>query len=119
MEEDSWKPLLDYINGPTALVMIKGEFLPAVRFLNKFADEHESFKIRGGMLESMVVDESDFSDVATLPGRDVLVGKIVQGLAAPLIQFMRAVSGPMSSFVSGLEEIKKRTGRDSDAEEES
>jgi len=118
MREDGWKPLLDYIQGPTALVVIEGEFLPVVKFLNKFADEHEGFKIRGAILESMVVDESGFADVAKLPGRDVLVGKIVQGLAAPVTKFMRAISGPMSSFVSGLEEIKNRMGRESDAEEE-
>lgn len=92
-----WDRIKSAIPGQLALVLgIEDEIAPA-RIANKFAKDHESFKILGGIFESKFADREKVLALANLPSRPELLGRLVGSIA-----------NPMASFVRVLDKISKK-----------
>jgi len=76
------KPMLD---GPTALATVTGDEVAMAKALQ---DALRPFSrvvtVRGGMLGDRALDAAQLQRLATLPGREVLLGQLAGGMAAPL-----------------------------------
>jgi large subunit ribosomal protein L10 len=62
------------------------------------------------MLGSRAIDASQLTRLATLPSRDVLLGKIAGGMAAPMTGMAAVLAGNLRNFVNVLTAVadKKR-----------
>jgi large subunit ribosomal protein L10 len=103
------KPLL---TGPTALATIDGEEAAMAKAL---ADAFRPYSrigvtLRGGMLGNRPIDASQLARLATLPSREVMLGKIAGGMAAPLTSMAGVLAANLRSFVNVLTAVadKKR-----------
>jgi large subunit ribosomal protein L10 len=91
-----WNKIKSSIPGQLALVLgIEDEIAPA-RIANKFAKEHETFKILGGIFENRFADREKVLALANLPSRNELLSRLVG-----------SISNPMASFVRVLDKIKE------------
>ncbi len=79
------------LEGNTALAVSKEDYVAAARILCKFAETHESFKVKTGYLEGKVVDLETINSLAKLPSREVLLATVVNAFQAPIASFARAV----------------------------
>ncbi len=79
------------LEGNTALAVSKEDYVAAARILCKFAEKHESFKVKTGYLEGKVVDIETIESLAKLPSREVLLATVVNAFQAPIASFARAV----------------------------
>ena len=70
--------------------------------------------VRGGMLGNRAIDASQLTRLATLPSREVLLGKIAGGMAAPLTGMAGVLAANLRNFVDVLNAVadKKRADRD-------
>ena len=97
------KPVL---NGPTALATIDGDEAAMARAL---ADALRPYSrvvtVRGGMLGGAAVDASQLTRLATLPSRDVLLGRVVGGMAAPLAGMANVLAGNLRAFANVLNAV--------------
>jgi large subunit ribosomal protein L10 len=103
------KPLL---TGPTALATIDGDEAAMAKAL---ADAFRPYSrigvtLRGGMLGNRPIDASQLARLATLPSREVLLGKIAGGMAAPLTGMAGVLAANLRNLVGVLSAVadKKR-----------
>jgi large subunit ribosomal protein L10 len=64
------------------------------KILVDFAKDHESFELRGGLLEGNPVEQTEIATLATLPSLDVLRAQLVGLIQAPATKLVRLVSEP-------------------------
>ncbi len=81
----------EVLAGNTALAVSKEDYVAAARILCKFAETHESFKVKTGYLDGKVVDIETIESLAKLPSREVLLATVVNAFQAPIASFARAV----------------------------
>lgn len=103
------KPML---TGPTALATIDGDEAAMAKAL---ADALRPYarvvSLRGGMLGNAAIDAAQLSRLATLPSRDILLGKIAGGMAAPMTGMASVLGANLRNFVNVLNAVadQKRT----------
>ena len=87
-----WNKIKSVIPGQLALVFgIEDEIAPA-RIANEFAKKHENFKILGGIFESRFIDSVKVLELASIPPRDVLLGRLVGSIYSPVSSFVRVLN---------------------------
>lgn len=85
------------LEGPLALVFAYGEVAGPAKTISDFARTSRILTIKGGVLESRFISANDIEDVASLPSRDVLLGRLVRMLASPMARTVGVLSGPSRS----------------------
>lgn len=97
------KPMLE---GPTALATIDGDEAAMAKAL---ADALRPYSrvvtVRGGMLGSQAIDAAQLTQLATLPSRDVLLGKIAGGMAAPLTGMAGVLAANIRNLIGVLNAV--------------
>ena len=68
--------LSDLLNGPSALAVSKDDATAPARILCEFAKKAPKLEIKGGVVEGKVVDSAALDEVAKIPTREVLLGRL-------------------------------------------
>jgi large subunit ribosomal protein L10 len=103
------KPLLE---GPTALATIDGDEAALAKALAEaFRPYSRVVTMRGGMLGNRAIDASQLTRLATLPSREILLGKLAGGMAAPMTGMAGVLAANLRNLVGVLSAVadKKRT----------
>jgi large subunit ribosomal protein L10 len=86
-----WNKIKETVPGQLALVFgIEDEVAPA-RIANNFAKTQENFKILGGILEKRFIDKARVLELAAIPTRNELLGRLVGSLASSMTSFVRVL----------------------------
>ena len=72
------------LEGPTAIAFCRGDLVAPAKVLQGFIREKKKLVIKGGYLQSRVLQAAQVEQLATLPSREELIAKVVGGIAAPL-----------------------------------
>jgi large subunit ribosomal protein L10 len=102
------KPLLD---GPTALATVDGDEAAMAKALAEALRPYSrTVTVRGGMLGSQAIDAAQLTRLATLPSREVLLGKVAGGMAAPMTGMAAVLAANLRNLVGVLSAVadKKR-----------
>ena len=81
------------LDGQIGIAFTKGEISEAAQPVFKFAKEHETFKIVGGVNvdEKKRIPLEMIITISNLPSREVLLASVVGSIAAPLRGFMHVL----------------------------
>lgn len=92
--QDQWAGLEALLQGPTALVIGRDDFIGTAKALNDFSKEKRAvvIQVRGGVLQGEAMDPSKLQALANLPSREGLLTMIAQLLQSPIAGFARAVN---------------------------
>lgn len=86
-----WNKMKSCIPGQLALVFgIEDEIAPA-RLSNIFAKDHENFKILGGIFEKRFIAKERVLELANIPTRNELLGRLVGSIYSPVSSFVRVL----------------------------
>jgi large subunit ribosomal protein L10 len=88
----------DMLSGPTAVTFCGDDLVGAAKALADFAKTHPQLVVRGGLLESSLIDTDAVKALAGLPSRDVLIAQVVGTMAAPMIGLVTVLQGTVSGF---------------------
>ncbi len=83
-----------YFQGPSALALSYSDPVGLAKILVDFAEDHEVFEVRGGLLEGRLVEQAEIATLATLPSLDVLHARLVGLIQAPATKLVRLLSEP-------------------------
>ena len=97
-----------FLSGPTAVTFCGDDLVGAAKALADFAKTHPHLVIRGGLLESSLIDEAGVKALASLPPRDVLVAQLVGTMAAPMTGLVTVLQGTVSGFVRALNQVAQQ-----------
>jgi large subunit ribosomal protein L10 len=96
------KPMLD---GPTALATISGDEVTLARALQEAFRPYKVVTVRGGLLGSAAVDAASLARMASLPSREVLLGKFAGGIASPLTGFAGVLAANFRNLAGVLNAV--------------
>lgn len=100
--------LRDRVCGPLALVMGKGDIVPVAKTLVDYMKDHPKFEIEVGVTRGRVLDATEIKEVATLPGREELVAKLMFLMKAPVAGLVGVLREIPAKLVRTLDEIRKQ-----------
>lgn len=91
------------LTGPTALITAYGDPVQPAKIATDFARTSRILQVRGAILEGALVGPADVEAIGNLPSKEVLVGKVIGGLASPLYGLVGVLSGPARSLAYVLQ----------------
>ncbi len=101
----------DLLQGPTAIAFCRGDLVAPAKVLQGFIREKKKLIIKGGYLQSRVLQAAQVEQLATLPSREELIAKLVGGIAAPLYGLANVLTGPIRGFVVALDQIRDQKAK--------
>ena len=83
--------LAKHLEGPSALAVCKDDATAAAREICKFAKTHQKLEVKGGMVEGKYCDPEKLQEVASIPGRDILLGRLFGSMQSPIANLARVL----------------------------
>ena len=68
----------------SALAISKEDAIAPAKILKEFDDKVETFQIKAGYIDGKVVDAETVKQLASIPPKEVLLGKLLGSLKSPL-----------------------------------
>ncbi|PIZ86824.1 MAG: 50S ribosomal protein L10 [Candidatus Nealsonbacteria bacterium CG_4_10_14_0_2_um_filter_40_15] len=94
------------LKGEIAFVFgLKDEISPA-KIIFQFSQINPNLKILGGFLENKFVEAEKIVELAKLPTREELLGKLVGSISAPVSNLINVLQGNLRNLVSILSQLK-------------
>lgn len=87
-----YEALSSYLEGPNALAIAKDDATAPARILGKFAKDIEALEIKGGVVEGVAYDAKGISAIASIPGREELLSKLLGSLQSPITNLARVLN---------------------------
>ncbi|MFH1073691.1 MAG: 50S ribosomal protein L10 [Candidatus Firestonebacteria bacterium] len=108
LKEVKLEDLHKFIDGPTGVVLSNDDPVIAAKLVRDFFKNHQNLKVRAGVIEGKGVGPAEVAVIADIPSRDILLGKVVGGLKAPLYKLVFVLSANVQKLVGTLDAIKKQ-----------
>jgi large subunit ribosomal protein L10 len=97
-----------YFEGPTAIAFEKGDPVGPAKTLFDFSKEHAKLKLKAGLLGKKILNTDDLKSLASLPSREVLIGKMLGTMQAPMYNLVNVLQATPRNLVYVLEAIRKQ-----------
>ena len=85
--------LLKALKGMSSIAYTSGDPVALAKALTAYAKVNPSFTFRAGMVEGHVVDVAGIQDLANLPSKEQIYGKLLYLINAPAQQLVSAMGG--------------------------
>jgi large subunit ribosomal protein L10 len=96
------KPMLE---GPTALATISGDEVVLAKALQDAFRPFRVVTVRGGLLGNRPIDAAGLSRMASLPSREVLLGRLAGGIASPITGFASVLAANLRNLAGVLNAV--------------
>jgi len=105
-----YEELTELLSGPTAIAFVNGEISAAAKTLRDFARAYPALIVKGGLVGGSTLSNQDFTRLADLPSREVLLARFAGALAAPLQQLAGLLQALPRNFAYGLSALIEERG---------
>lgn len=100
-------PLLKGLKGTNSIAYIETDVVSLAKALTKIAKDVPAFKFRAGVVEGRVLSIAEIQQLALLPSKDELMGKIMFLVQAPAQRMASATAGVMRNLAVTVQEAIK------------
>ena len=104
-EGTDFAALDEYLEGPSALAVSTEDATAPARILYEFAKEAKQLEIKAGVVEGKAYNYDELSEIAKIPSREILLGRL-----------FGSWQSPVSSFARILKQIAEKDGEAAPAE---
>ena len=95
--------------GPTALATVHGDEVAMARALaDALRPYSRVVSVRGGLLGTQLVDAAQLARLASLPSREVLLGRLAGGIAGPLTGFAAVLAANLRNLAGVLNAVAEQ-----------
>ena len=81
-----------HLEGPTALAVSKDDATAPARILAEFAKTAPNLELKGSVVEGTYYDQAGTQVIATIPSREVLLGKLLGSIQSPITNLARVLN---------------------------
>ena len=92
------------LTGMNAVAISFEDQVAPAKILKEYADKIESFELRGGFVDGEVLDAAGVNELASIPPKEVLVGKILGSIQGPLYSLAFALQAIIDKNGEGAAE---------------
>ena len=103
--ETPFAGLSDKMVGPLAYG-ICSDPVKVAKVLHEFAKGNDKFVIKAGALANQVMSAKDVANLAAMPSREELLGKLLGTMQAPIATFVRTLNEVPGRFVRTLAAVR-------------
>ncbi|MCQ2554835.1 MAG: 50S ribosomal protein L10 [Clostridia bacterium] len=89
IEGTEFEPLKDALEGPSGLAISKEDATAPARVLKEVIDDFKKMSFKAGVVEGKFCDQAQITEVANIPGRDVLIAKFLGSIQSPVSKAVR------------------------------
>ncbi len=107
-EDTPLKAVEDYIKGPTAIIFSYSDPVEVIKSIVNFEKELEKLDIKAGVLEGKPLTKEQILEVSKLPPKEVLIGKAVGTIKAPLYGLVGVLAANLRNLIGVLYAIKDK-----------
>lgn len=100
--------LREHFDGPIGVALGYADPAPLAKALREFAGQQDKLKLRIGVLEGRVLDLAGLTRVASLPSRQVLLGKLLGQMQAPVSGLVGGLQGILRKTVATFDAVLKK-----------
>ncbi len=99
----------EHFTGPTAVAYSLADPVALAKVLTDFAKDAPVIEFKGGLVEGRPIAASQVKEIASLPGRQELLAKLLFLMQSPIQRFVRvlAASGPQRLAIV-LDQVAKK-----------
>jgi large subunit ribosomal protein L10 len=90
--------LEEHLTGPTMLVVAYDDPVAVAKAVGDFARTSRILQVKGGLTGQRLVSAEEVAAIAALPSREVLLGRVVGQIQAPLYGLVGVLSGVIRQF---------------------
>jgi len=101
------EPLEPYFEGPTAVAYHRKDVVGLSKLLTEISKANPNFAFKAVLVEGKIVPTSEIQALASMPPKEVLLGKLVFLLKAPLQRLGSVLKAPVRNLDLVLQQIKK------------
>ena len=83
-EQTGYSELAGVLEGMTAVATSDTDPVAAAKILSKYAEKIDTFEIKAGFVDGKILDKDGVDQLAKLPSKEVLIGKVLGSLQSSL-----------------------------------
>ena len=91
-EGTDFAQLDEYLEGPNAIAISKEDATAPARVLAEFAKKADKLELKGGVVEGTYYDAAGIGVIASIPSRDVLLGRLLGSMQSPITNLARVLN---------------------------
>ena len=91
LEKCGIEGLNEAVEGPTAVIIGKDDYLEPAKAIYEYTKDHDFYKIKGGVVEGKVMTAEEIITLAKLPSRETLIGMLAGGLLGTISKLAVAI----------------------------
>jgi len=89
----------EILSGQTALVISEGDPISFIQVIGKFSKEFNVPQMKVGIVEGSFQSKEALAKLATLPGKDILLGQLLGSLMSPSYGLVGTLNGNLQKLV--------------------
>lgn len=86
-----FESLAPHLEGPTAIAVSKEDATAPAKVLFNYSKNAEALELKAGVVEGAYYDEKGIQVIATIPGREELLGRLLGSMQSPITNFARVL----------------------------
>lgn len=91
VEGTEWEKIADVLEGPTAIAVSTEDATAPARILFEVGKKMPSLELKAGIVAGEYYDDQMIKVIATIPSREVLLGRLLGSIQAPVANFARVI----------------------------
>jgi len=100
--------IVDALSGPSAIVSLEGDPVIMAKETLEWAKKMPPLKLRGGIVDGVLISVEDIGNLAKLPSMLVLRTQIVTGINAPIVGVASAFNSVLRSLATVFQAVKEQ-----------
>lgn len=97
----------EVLSGQTALIIANDDPVAFIQVLGNFAKDNDVPTFKVGIVEGVFQNRETLAKLATLPGRDVLLGQLLEALITPSHNLVETLKGNIQKLIYVLDQKAK------------
>ncbi len=104
----NYEAIVDYLDGVTALAFGISDPTAPAKVIRDFKRTSDKLQIKACLFEGMVIGPERIDEITDLPSREVLLGKVVGVLNAPVSKLAFSLNAVLTKVALAIDAVRKQ-----------
>ena len=107
VKETRLELLKRHFEGPTAIAFHPKDVVGLAKLLTEIKKGNPNIEFKAALIEGKEISTAEIQAIASMPSREVMLGKVLFLLKAPLQRFATVMKAPLRDLVLVLKQVPK------------
>jgi large subunit ribosomal protein L10 len=106
LKNSGYQDIANQLEGPNAVLFSDDDLVTPAKAIYDFMKERKKLEVKIGILQGQVVDPDRLKALAELPPKEVLLGKVVGTLQAPISSLVYVLNANLTGLARVIDQIR-------------